>query len=395
MQSHTFDCVGCGQQSVINLKIDFNNREVLLEIDDGRLTGPSIEGVTIENSDLCEEEGSIINLDSNFLIPEEYLHQDRIFPWMMGASPRPDLPVPARQSPPDQHGFQVFDIIDELGIRRGMREVLSATLKIIDLHRRGRSDLAGPHLHSIEENTGHSVKSPAHAIVLLVSGLVGNSNQDSVKTCCEEANKAISLNSEEFSRMLEWMRGIEYKDFFDRQLSILKDYLKGYEQLNQAWVYAAHGVEPSGDLVPSTRDLDKVHYFYGNSFEQLASGLTLPACINNILQGRNFDEFEQIDLRKYVTTDKSGRARCLENNPAFFSLFSEFNSSIRNGSHHRGLRIMPGKPHMIQYRTGDSKAWNEIRYSEYLWRCNRILFCAMHLLALQIYVLKLNFHASS
>ena len=185
-----------------------------------------------------------------------------------------------------------------------------------------------------------------------------------------------------------WMNGMEYKDFFDRQITVRKEYLKGYEQLGQAWVYAAHGIEPNKDLVPSTRDLDRVHFFFFFAFEQLVSGLSLPACINNILQGRNFDEFEQMSLKKYVGIDKAGKAKCLENNAKFHPLIAEFDSSIRNGSHHRGLKIKPGHPHVIQYRTGDSKTWNEIRYAEYLWRCNRIMFCCMHLLALQIYVLK-------
>jgi hypothetical protein len=312
---------------------------------------------------------------------------------MMGGDPIDNrISAAALQSSPGpvRNGQLVFDIIDTIGITRGLRELLAGTIKSIDLLGRGRDDLAQRQLEAISTQIGNPVGSCEAAIKATLLALIGPRNHAALQRLIAEADRAEQLNQQEFSRMRSWMRGHVYGDFFDRQLDVLRSYLKGYEQLNQTWIYADHGEVPNASLAASTRDLSKIQKFYGDAFEQLASGLTLPASINNILTGRPFDAFELMDLRQYITTDKAGRARCLESSESFAPLFSEFDSTLRNGSHHRGFRLKPGAPSIIQYRTGDGQQWREISYTHYLWRCNRITICSMLLLGLQMHVLGLE-----
>lgn len=93
-----------------------------------------------------------------------------------------------------------------------------------------------------------------------------------------------------------------------------------------------------------------------------------------------------MNLKQYLSTDKSGRTRCIETKNEFLPLWSEFDSSLRNGSHHQGLRLKQNSKYTIQYRTGDTKTWRGISYAVYFIRCNKIKICLLKLLCLQIFV---------
>jgi|GEM_PF-2082697 len=382
-QNHSFECQGCGEVGEINLTLDFNDRERFDIPGFGRVTFPRVVGADLKNAEWSEVEGSITNLDPTFLVQEDDLHKDRIFPWMRAAS---SVIKPAMLESAQPGKLQIGDILDQAGLTRGIREGISATLKAYELHERGRKDLAEIKLKELERISGAVVADLPNALAMICAAILGRQSKDDVEKINGLARLALQKNPGEFQRMRSRLLSDIAPDFLERQLGVLKDYRKGYDQFGQAWFYAAEKQSLSDKLHPSTRDLNSVKYFYGTAFEHLSSGLVLPALLNNILNGRPFDQFEHIELKTYLSLDKSRRAQCIQNVADFGPLWDEFNSTLRNGSHHQGLRLKPDSRYIIQYRTGDSKTWNDISYSEYLVKCNRIQICLMKLLSLQFFV---------
>jgi hypothetical protein len=177
-----------------------------------------------------------------------------------------------------------------------------------------------------------------------------------------------------------------FEDILSRQIGILEEYCRAYDQLSQTLIYAIRGTPIDGNVVASSKDLRIVRMFYGNCFEHLATGFDLPACINNIKHGRRHDQFVEMTLRQYLSTNKARRANPFADNVNFTILHDEFDSTIRNASHHGALRVSSTHPEYIEYRSGDSGNWKNIPFVEYLLRCNKIMMCSMRLLLLQVFV---------
>lgn len=376
-QHHVFECQGCGEECSVDFELDFIDREKFSLPGLGVISGPRMMNLKLGNAERTEEEGTITNLDSTFLVPEEELHQDMAFSWMH-AMPH------VLNDKFDKPGF--FDIADQAGMSWGIKEAIAATLKAVDLNTRGKTELVDAQLEIFSKICKTKVDSIPRAVAMIMSAVLGREAAAKILPMSNLVTRAQALNPTNFQKMIVDLRGKLSPDFFDRQLIVLKDYLKGYDQFSQAWFYAASDINFDERLQPSVRALDVVKHFYSTAFENLSSGLILPACLNNILSGRDYDVFESMDIKKYLAIDKAGRAKCFEKRTEFAPLWDEFDSTLRNGSAHQGLRMKSTSKYMVQYRTGDSQAWKEISYTNYLLRCNKIQFCLLRLLALQMYV---------
>lgn len=371
-QRHSFECQGCGEEAAIELEVDFENRE---QLGIAGMSSPSIASAKLVNAEWTELEGTITNLDPTFLVPEDILHVDGVFPWMYHIK---DIVKPIADESP-----RYVDVIDQAGMSRGIREGISAVLKAFELASRGRHDLVTAKLAELSEIVGTQVRNLPYALLMVASAIVGKNASTDVHDAVQAADRAFERNPVEYGKLRRAIPGEIAPDFLERQLGVLKDYLRGYDQFNQAWYFAANNIVIDEQLQPSARGLDTVKHFYGTAFEHLSSGLVVAACVNNVLSGRPYDQFASMDLKRYLTIDKAGRARCIEERREFTPLWSEFDSTLRNGSYHQGLRLKPGSRFVIQYRTGDTKAWQDVSYSSYLVRCNKIMICLMKLLMFQ------------
>ena len=124
--------------------------------------------------------------------------------------------------------------------------------------------------------------------------------------------------------------------------------------------------------------------FYGDAFEVITSSFTVLACLNDIMKGRSYHEFEQMSLSKYITINKANRSNPFKNTDCF-SIFSEcIDSTIRNASHHQSMKI--NKQGIVLYRSPGSSNWKKIPYIKYLYMCNEIMLsiCALQMLELLI-----------
>ena len=135
---------------------------------------------------------------------------------------------------------------------------------------------------------------------------------------------------------------------------------------------------PTGNDVTSI-NFSKSKMYYGNAFEVYTKNLTVLACLNNVYNGRRFDQFEKMTLKKYLTIDKANRANPFSANPLLAPFAGCLNSSLRNATHHQGARL--DKRGVIHYRTGGTGALRQIAYKDYVVACNEItIFLAVLLI---------------
>lgn len=382
-QQHSFECAGCGETSHIRLELDFQNRERFPQLEGTPAAGmssPSVKETSLDNSDMCDERAGIVtNLDPTFLVPKEMLHQDGVFTWMYAAG-QFSTPTVAPVRRAGGTGPIFGDIINEIGFLRHQGDVLSAFLKAWNHESRNRNDLVESSLDLIRGYTGAKVNDTRDALIVVAWSFSGDQVNPVTDEIFAEVQAIQKLNPAEFQRLRDWIANPPYQDMVGKQIDVMAEYSRCYHQFSQTWIYVAKGVEPDAAFQPSTRDIRLVRMFYGTAFEHLASGMALPAALNNIRNGRPFDQFQQMDMKKYLSIDKAGRAKCFEGNPPLTHLAAEFDSTIRNGSHHGGFRIRNGSADIIEYKTGDGGNWKTIRYVDYLLKCNRIFMGLMRLL---------------
>lgn len=344
---------------------------------------PSVVFHAGENCVVCEDEGTITNLDPNFLVPRDLLHSDGIFSWMTEAKKIGILENADRLPTP-----HINDIISDIGGVRNLRKGIAALVKSWSLERTGRNDLRNKVLTEFCSSVGITENlSTRHLALACATQFIGPTREADSLAMLAEVRAGAKGNPEEF-RKLRARLASNFEDVFSRQIGILDEYAKGYDQFSQTLIYAIRETPPDGDMVASAMDLRAVKMFYGNCFEQLAAGFDLPACINNIIKGRSFDQFELMNLQKYLAINKANRASPFVDNPRFSVLHAEFDSTLRNASHHGALRVCSTKPELLEYRSGDNGTWKRISFVDYLLRCNKIMICMMQLLLLQVAVLE-------
>lgn len=194
-------------------------------------------------------------------------------------------------------------------------------------------------------------------------------NADEVKKLCSHYD--LDLKSERFEN---------YSDIFS-------EYFKAYGEFNQTLLYVRLEQQLDAEKVATSTNFDLTKMFYGNAFEVLGSHLDLPAAINNILSGRLYDQMEKMDLKQYRTINKANRTTCFVNNQELSWLVSEYDSTVRNASHHRWFKLNQER-NVITYRSGGTGATNKISYAEYLYRCNKLTMQLMSLACIELWLIK-------
>ena len=152
--------------------------------------------------------------------------------------------------------------------------------------------------------------------------------------------------------------------------STFTDYFRYFDQFRQVLVHARVGDENVDDLVVGSKSFEEIKLYYGQAYEALTSAYVFPAALFNLSQGRQFDMFASMTLKKYVSdVEKSKRANPFSGVPAL-AAFSKFeDSSLRNGSHHASIWR---EGELVKFRSGGTGAEREISFSRYMHTCNGI-----------------------
>jgi hypothetical protein len=153
-------------------------------------------------------------------------------------------------------------------------------------------------------------------------------------------------------------------------ISIFSDYFKIYNQLRQMVVHSRIGDEDVDDKIVGSKSFEAVKLYYGQAYESLTSFFVIFACLNNILVGRSYDQFQSMTLNKYMKdVSKEKKANPFEQTQPFYAFTDGLDSTLRNGSHHASIWRNGEK---VFYRSGGTGVQREITYSRYLHLCNKL-----------------------
>jgi hypothetical protein len=189
---------------------------------------------------------------------------------------------------------------------------------------------------------------------------------------------------QEFAEFLKFYSDSLREEHSRQYISVFSDYFKIYNQLSQMVVHSRIGDEDIDNKIVGSKSFENVKLYYGQAYESLTGFFVIFACLNNILLGRSYDQFQSMTLNKYMKdVSKEKKANPFEQTQPFYAFTDGLDSTLRNGSHHASIWRNGEK---IFYRSGGTGAQREIPYSRYLHLCNKltILLAALFIIELEL-----------
>lgn len=170
-----------------------------------------------------------------------------------------------------------------------------------------------------------------------------------------------------------------------RYINIISDFMSRRDHFGQLIYYARINNDEIDTKIISSKNFDKIRNYYGDAYETLTSNMTILACINNIINGRSFDQFKTMTLNKYIKdVNKEGKINPFKNNKLFTAFCEDdLESTIRNGSHHASI-WHDGES--VRYKSGGTGAEREISYTRYIHLCNKLTLKIVSLWLVELHI---------
>lgn len=346
----------------------------------------------VENAEQAIEEpgAPIVNLDANFVVPEEERHKDLAFPRLSqmmrmariaeraGSLVR-EAAIP--QGRINERPFRRPDIADEWKLLK----------KAWSLHRRGNTKLSQKQI--VAASAVYYASDPLSDLLDWMwrfTLFLGQPSYEPVFREVFDVVKAV-MDREHFIEFREIYGSTLVEERAERYFELMRDYFSGFEEFGQVHFLVAKGLEIEDGNMASSSGFELTRMFYGNAFEAFASSVDILAYFNNLRMGRRFDAFEKLTRQRYLELDKANRFSPFDDNTPFVKLCQERDNQLRNASHHGSLQFDRSKQ-LITYRSGKGGAGavRTIGYAAYLAKCTRIFLQAMTLLRTEIMMCHLS-----
>lgn len=355
-EPHKFPCRQCKEIIGVALHVDYEKIAHSISYD--------------ENSIPMKDEppdATIVNLDASFPVGHDDQGMDRAFPrfaqlrdlaqraMTLGAASIMPLGAAATESRPDY------------------AEEWKELRKAWSLHRNQEMSLSQKRVKQGAARFYQTdpLSSLSDWVWRFTTALVGPHGETGFLDCVNALKPALrdSTFSEFCVHYNENMRARHAVRFF----RIMKEYFDGYSEFSQVEVSVQYGVPIGDGYSVASCDFSRTSMFYGNAFEILADVSDFFALLNNILNGRRFDEFERLSLAKYYELDKSSRFGPFSANPQLSAIVADADNQLRNASHHGGIEFNPVSQ-VLTYSSGKGGQGDArtMTYTEYLARCATI-----------------------
>jgi hypothetical protein len=371
-QRHSFPCRKCGEKIVVRMDVDYQAISTRVTCE--------------ENSELCLEDtkSPIVNLDANFLIPEEDQGRDGVFFRMnkvrqnVQVAQDNGLLIDAGRLLPEQLSKRPFRRPDFADEWRSVRKAWALT-------RKGRAELAADVIRNVSAEYY-----PIGVVSNLTDWLWNFTNvvvgrDYNVKL--NEAMKAIGTPTPKnlAAGYRSWNALKLVPDRSDRYLDIFGQFFAAYEEFGQVTFSVMVQKEATSGHLATSVNFEKTKMFYGNAFEVFGSVVDLLAVLNNLMQGREFDKFQQLTYSEYQKLDKSSKLGPFAMNAKFMALCEEYDNGLRNASHHGRLAFDHDKQ-TISYKGGKGGLGEivTLSYASYLLKCVKLFYQIVGLFQIEL-----------
>ena len=172
-------------------------------------------------------------------------------------------------------------------------------------------------------------------------------------------------------------------------MEVFDTFFSNYQEFKQMNLQARLEVETFKDSKVSSVNFRRTKMIYGEVFEVLGSNINTVAFLNNIDNLREYDVFqsEKLTYQRYLTSDKAGKMKCFEGNISIFNIFGrEYDSKLRNATHHKWLKYNDSSQVVTYPISGASSEKTTLFYAEYLLKTNNIIISLMLLLSLELVI---------
>lgn len=366
-QEHTFGCVECQEEMVLGMHCFPETA--------------SVEIAELNNCVAGSEEGSVVNLSPDFPIPEGDIHRDLAFPSMEHTRA---LSKAQKNAGIETPSFASFEEYRNWALeQKGLPDIWSIVKKGWSLTLKDRTDIAEKVLR--EYLNGKYEEKPQLNYVLFdfCSRLLLPEKYHLFRDAAEYCENLAKETPDELARFRKYYVEHLQKDHLERYFETFKEYFSCFSDMSQTLTHVQYGLAIPDDSVATSYAFSRTKLFYGNAFETLTTTVQVLACLNNIGCGRRFDEFEQMTLKQYMSINKAKRCHPFNANQALSPFCDCLESTIRNASHHGGMKLS-NSGEKVEYRSGGSGASRSIPYVQYLNYCNRIMLSCCALLALEL-----------
>lgn len=367
LQPVTLACPHCGTDVKLTLVLD---------------EPPRVKVRWDENCKEGTEDGKVVNVGAGYVISADRLHQDMYFPSFH--APQPDWSKLNIQKGLGPLIIEVPVFLGTLPYAADGWRLLQQSLRFRTTAQLDNENAKLNEFFGSDRDATHLLE--FGLVTFLTRFMAGAAERfmGPLEACLKTAKLQ---NPTEYARFVQHYTSDLKTERFTNYSELFTDYFKAYGEYGQTLVYARNEVPLPTDPIATSSDFDKTKMYYGNAFELLGSNLDFVAAINNIIEGRPFDQMKAMDLKQYRGINKANRTTCFASNVAFTSLVAEYDSVVRNASHHRWFKLND-KRTKITYRSGGTGAEHQMSYAEYLTRCNSITLQLMALAKLELLLLK-------
>lgn len=368
-QEHTFSCEKCGENIVIGMHCDQERGDITIELKEN--AAPGGKG------------GHVLYLSSEFPVHKEMINQEYSFPALAHMRAMFEKMV--------ENGLDIEsdEQYNQLAIQAASTANEEDNWKLIkkgwSLTSKGRLDLAAEKLQKYQSYGFDGPYDLNHVLFYFAADLIRPNKYKMFEQAADTLKSIRNTNPNEYLKFVQYYKTSLQNEHLDRYFDVFSEYFSCHDDFRQTAMSIRAEMELPDDYVASSSNFSKTKLFYGNTFEALTSNLTVLACLNNIRQGRKFDEFANMDLKKYLTINKANRSNPFSDFPEFSAISACLDSTLRNASHHGAMKI-DGTARKITYRSGGTGALQEMSYREYLDKCNLIFVSCCVLMKLEILI---------
>lgn len=363
-QKHAFNCCNCGEMIEVGMHVDYRT--------------VSTEMVAISNcvASSFQKDASIITLHPEMVVPDDLQGKEYAFPFLFEShrirTENPAFAEELERNAPSGH--EAIEEWEKSGrLPPGPLHDWQFANRVWSLFLNGRYDVCADYIE--REHANYRLDKPPEPKEVIYSfcARIGRGRAKEVfEVLAAECEVAWGKSPVQFAALRDYFVEKFVLGFLQGTHNIMAEYMKNYSEYSQVLIYQDRCVSLGEDARPSSTAFDDTKLFYGNAFEHLATYLVFPACLNNIIEGRAYDTFEKLTLKKYLALNKASKSGPFKANPKLSNISDVLNNQIRNASHHRRMHFDPVHA-TIFYFPNESDEAKFLPYGEYLMLCNSIL----------------------